>query len=83
MIKERGLKPEDTDLGETTKDAMLDKAEADAVFALPPGGVSEVLKSQFGPVIVRVKGSHALDDQAVRGGRRRGQAAGLGFPRRR
>jgi peptidyl-prolyl cis-trans isomerase D len=35
---------------------MLDKAEADAVFALPQGGVSGVLKSQFGPVIVRVKG---------------------------
>ena len=34
---------------------MLDKAEADAVFALPEGGVSDVLKSQFGPVIVRVK----------------------------
>ena len=34
---------------------MLDKAEADAVFALPQGGVSGVLKSQFGPVIVRVK----------------------------
>jgi peptidyl-prolyl cis-trans isomerase D len=56
LVKERGLKPEDTDLGETTKDAMLDKTEADAVFALPQGGVSEVLKSQFGPVIVRVKG---------------------------
>ncbi len=56
LIKERGLKPEDTDLGETTKDAMLDKAEADAVFALPQGAVSGVLKSQFGPVIVRVKG---------------------------
>ena len=55
LVKERGLKPEDTDLGETTKDAMLDKAEADAVFALPQGGVSGVLKSQFGPVIVRVK----------------------------
>ena len=35
---------------------MLDKAEANAVFALPQGGVSGVLKSQFGPVIVRVKG---------------------------
>jgi peptidyl-prolyl cis-trans isomerase D len=35
---------------------MLDKDEADAVFALPQGGVSGVLKSQFGPVIVRVKG---------------------------
>ncbi len=34
---------------------MLDKTEADAVFALPQGGVSGVLKTQFGPVIVRVK----------------------------
>jgi peptidyl-prolyl cis-trans isomerase D len=56
LIKDRGLKAEDTDLGETTKDAMLDKDEADAVFALAQGGVSGVLKSQFGPVIVRVKG---------------------------
>ena len=55
LVKERGLKPEDADIGETTKDAMLDKGEADAVFALPQGGVSGVLKSQFGPVIVRVK----------------------------
>ena len=56
LVKERGLKPSDTDLGETTKAAMLDQTEADAVFALPQGGVSGVLKSQFGPVIVRVKG---------------------------
>ncbi len=55
LVKERGLKPEDADIGETTKDAMLDKDEANAVFALPQGGVSNVLKSQFGPVIVRVK----------------------------
>ena len=34
---------------------MLDKDEADAVFALPQGGVSGVLKTQFGPAIVRVK----------------------------
>ncbi len=55
LVKERGLKPEDTDLGQTTKDAMLDQAEANAVFALPQGGVSGVLKTQFGPAIVRVK----------------------------
>ncbi len=55
LVKERGLKAEDTDIGETTKDAMLDQTEANAVFALPQGGVSGVLKSQFGPVIVRVK----------------------------
>jgi peptidyl-prolyl cis-trans isomerase D len=56
LVKDRGLKAEDTDIGETTRDAMLDKDEASAVFALPQGGVSDVQKSQFGPVIVRVKG---------------------------
>ena len=56
LVQDRGLKAEDTNIGETTKDAMLDQAEANAVFALPSGGVSGVLKSQFGPVIVRVKG---------------------------
>jgi peptidyl-prolyl cis-trans isomerase D len=55
IVKERDLKPKDTDLGETTKDEMIDKAEADAVFALPNGGVSGVLTTQFGPVIVRVR----------------------------
>ncbi len=55
ILKERNLKPEEADLGETTKGAIIDRAEADAVFALPEGGVSGVLTSQFGPVIVRVK----------------------------
>src|SRR5271166_6189206 len=55
IAKARNLKPEETDIGDTTKDAMIDKPEADAVFALPQGGVSGVLQSQFGPVIVLVK----------------------------
>ncbi len=55
IVKERNLEPEETDIGEMTKDAIIDKGEADAVFALPQGGVSDVLKSQFGPVIVRVR----------------------------
>jgi peptidyl-prolyl cis-trans isomerase D len=55
ILKERNIKPADADLGATTKDDMIDKAEADAVFALLQGGVSGVLSSQFGPVIVRVK----------------------------
>ncbi len=55
IVKARGLKPEDVALGPTAKDAIVDSAEADAVFALPAGGVSGVLSSQFGPVIVRVK----------------------------
>ncbi len=55
IVKERNLKPEDVDLGQTAKDALLDPTEANAVFALPAGGVSGVLPSQFGAVIVRVK----------------------------
>ena len=55
IVKARGLKPEDIDLGPTAKDAIIDPSEAAAVFALPAGGVSGVLQSQFGPVIVRVK----------------------------
>jgi peptidyl-prolyl cis-trans isomerase D len=55
IVKARNLKPEDVELGLTAKDALIDPSEADAVFALPAGGVSGVLSSQFGPVIVRVK----------------------------
>jgi peptidyl-prolyl cis-trans isomerase D len=55
ILKDRNLKPEDVELGQTAKDAIIDPAEAEAVFALPAGGVSGVLTSRFGPVIVRVK----------------------------
>jgi peptidyl-prolyl cis-trans isomerase D len=55
IMKERNLKPEDVDLGETAKDGIVDPTAATAVFALPAGGVSGVLPSQFGPVIVKVK----------------------------
>ena len=55
IVKARGLKPEDVALGPTAKDAIIDATEAEAVFALPAGGVSGALPSQFGSVIVRVK----------------------------
>ena len=38
LVKDRGLKAEDTDIGETTKDAMFDQAAASAVFALAARG---------------------------------------------
>jgi peptidyl-prolyl cis-trans isomerase D len=56
IVKARNLKPSDVDLGETAKAAMFDQTIADAAFALPEGGVSEVVKGQFGPAIVRVVG---------------------------
>ena len=54
IVKARNLAPADVDLGETTKAAMFDHAVADAAFATPEGGVSDVVKGQFGPVIVHV-----------------------------
>ena len=53
LAKERNLKPADTDLGVVTQDALFDKPVADAAFALPEGGVSDVVKSEFGPVLLR------------------------------
>ncbi len=53
IVEARHLTPADIDLGETTKAAMFDPAVAEAAFALPEGGVSEVVKGQFGSVIVR------------------------------
>src|SRR5208282_2099085 len=54
IVEARHLTPADIDLGETAKAAMFDPAVAEAAFALPEGGVSEVVKGQFGWVIVRV-----------------------------
>jgi peptidyl-prolyl cis-trans isomerase D len=54
IVEARHLTPADIDLGETAKAAMFDPAVAAAAFALPEGGVSEVVKGQFGWVIVRV-----------------------------
>jgi peptidyl-prolyl cis-trans isomerase D len=42
-----------TDLGEVTRTGLFDKAVADAAFALAGGAVSDVVKGQFGPAIVR------------------------------
>jgi peptidyl-prolyl cis-trans isomerase D len=42
------------DLGETTKADIYDAAVAQAAFALPENGVSDVVKGQFGPVLVHV-----------------------------
>lgn len=51
------------DLGTVTKDAIFDKAVADAAFALPPDGVSAPVKGAFGTVLVHVA---AIDPAHVR-----------------
>jgi len=52
IAKADDLKP--VDLGETTKDKVYDAAVGEAAFALPEGGVSDVVKGPFGPVVVHV-----------------------------
>ncbi len=54
VAKSNDLGGKFVDLGETTKAGIFDKAVADAAFALPEGGVSDVIKGEFGPVIVHV-----------------------------
>jgi peptidyl-prolyl cis-trans isomerase D len=54
LVAERKLKPKDTDLGIMTKADLVDKAVADAAFALPSAGISKPVKTQFGWAILRV-----------------------------
>jgi peptidyl-prolyl cis-trans isomerase D len=54
IVKERGLKPSDTDVGMVTKAAIIDPAIANAAFSLKPGEVSQPIKGNFGTVLVTV-----------------------------
>jgi peptidyl-prolyl cis-trans isomerase D len=54
LIKERGLKPADTDLGLVTKADIIDPTIADAAFAAKPGDVSEPITGTFGTVLLTV-----------------------------
>ena len=54
LVAERNLKTSDIDLGQVTKDKIVDPKVADAAFSLADGGVSGVIDGRFGPVIVRV-----------------------------
>ena len=54
LVAERNLKASDIDLGQVTKDKIVDPAVADAAFAMAAPGVSAVIDGRFGPVILRV-----------------------------
>ncbi len=54
IVKERGLKASDTDVGMVTKAGVIDPAVADAAFALKSGEVSAPVKGRFGTVLVQV-----------------------------
>ncbi len=54
IVKERGMKETDSDLGMVTKAAIIDPAAADAAFALKAGEVSQPVKGQFGTLLLQV-----------------------------
>ena len=54
LAKERGLSPTDVDLGQITKSEIIDKAIADAAFALPSGEVSQPVQGSFGVALVKI-----------------------------
>lgn len=53
IVRDRKLKDADIELGDGPKATFFDPALADAGFALPEGGTSEVVKGKFGPAILR------------------------------
>ncbi len=69
-----GKTEKDIDLGTVPKAAMIDRAVADAAFALKEGEVSAPVKGRFGTVLVQVLKIEPEQVRAVRGGRRRTQA---------
>jgi peptidyl-prolyl cis-trans isomerase D len=54
LAAERGLKDTDIDLGLVAKADMVDRAIADAAFALKEGEVSQPVQGRFGTVILQV-----------------------------
>jgi peptidyl-prolyl cis-trans isomerase D len=54
IAKELGKTEKDIDLGTVTKVGIIDRAVADAAFALKEGDVSAPVQGRFGPVLVRV-----------------------------
>jgi peptidyl-prolyl cis-trans isomerase D len=54
LAAERGKKDTDIDLGLVAKSELVDRAVADAAFALPEGGVSAPVAGRFGTTLLHV-----------------------------
>jgi peptidyl-prolyl cis-trans isomerase D len=54
IAAERKISDQELTLGTLERNAIFDKAVADAAFALPQGAVSDVVAGAFGPVLLRV-----------------------------
>lgn len=63
LVTQSGKKPEDVKLGTFVKGDLPDAVIADAAFALPANGTSDVVKGAFGPVLLHVS---AIEPAAVK-----------------
>jgi len=63
IAKELGKSEKDIDLGTVTKAGMIDRAVAEAAFALKEGEISAPIQGRFGPALVRVL---KIDPEQVR-----------------
>ncbi len=63
IVEAQGKTLADVQIGTLAKDRVPDKAVADAAFALPLNGVSEIVEGTFGPVLVRVT---AINSEVVK-----------------
>jgi peptidyl-prolyl cis-trans isomerase D len=54
VAAERKISDQELTLGTFEKNAIFDKAVAEAAFALAPGAVSDVVAGAFGPLLLRV-----------------------------
>jgi peptidyl-prolyl cis-trans isomerase D len=64
LATERELKDSDIDLGLVAKTGIVDRAVADAAFALKEGEISQPVEGRFGTAIVRVT---KIEPERVRG----------------
>ena len=63
VLQERRLTVADIDLGNVTKDGIIDPAVAEAAFSAPADSVTEPVQGKFGPVILRIG---AVQPEAVK-----------------
>jgi len=63
IVRARGLKDTDTDLGTVTKADIIDPAVADAAFSLKDGETSAPVQGKFGTVILQASGMQPATQQ--------------------
>jgi peptidyl-prolyl cis-trans isomerase D len=55
LAAQRKLSAQTISMGSVAKEQIVDKAQADAIFSLPEGGISQPVKGPFGYILFRVR----------------------------